>query len=438
MRADPQTAWLRAWLLVALLHGLAAAAHAQPPSPGLLVPQGQPLGLYIDCKGIVCDLEFLRTDIAFVTHVRDRHDADVHVLITAQPTAEGGTEATLNFIGQKQFGGLDDTLQFVSRPGDSQDRIRQGLSQAVKRGLVRYVNRTSLAEDINVVYTPDSGNPGAGLRDRWNRWSFAAGVNGFVTGEEAVSSMNVGATLSANRVTETWKITGSIQSHYNSSRFEIDSERAVTSIQRTHSFSTLVVRSVNDHLSIGTRASALSSRYLNQELTLRLAPALEYNVFAYRESTRRMLTFEYSVGGSAFDYEERTLFGRTSETLLDHRLLASLRLTQQWGSAEIAAEGSHHLSDFRKRRGTLFGSIDWNLAKGLSLLASVDVKRISDQTFLAARGASEEEILLRQRQLETSYSYSASFGVSYTFGSPFASIVNRRFAGSLGGISVVQ
>jgi hypothetical protein len=422
--------------VLALLHPFAAGAAYQPAQQAPPV-DSERLAIYVDCQGLTCDHDFLQTDIAFVAHVRDRHDADVHVLITAEPTAEGGVAATVSFIGQKAFVGADDVYQVVSRPAESQHHLRQRLSDAVKRGLVRYVSRTPAADDITVVHAP-SGAAAAAAPDRWNRWTFATTVNGFVTGEEIVSSMSVGASVSASRVTDAWKISSSIQSQYDSSTFDIEPGRTITSVQRSHAFSSLVVRSLNDHFSLGVRASALSSRFLNQELTLRVAPAVEYNVFAYAESTRRMLTVEYSIGGSAFDYEEETIFGRTSERLLDHRLLASLRLTQPWGSVLLAGEGAHYLDDLRKRRVTAYGSIDWNLAKGLSLLTTVDVKGIRDQVFLAARGASEEEILLRQRQLATSYSYSASLGISYTFGSPYARIVNRRFAGTVGGMTTVQ
>ena len=68
----------------------------------------------------------------------------------------------------------------------------------------------------------------------------------------------------------------------------------------------------------------------------------------------------------------------------------------------------------------------------------VDLRRIRDQLSLPARSVSQEEILLRERQLTTSYTYSGSVGISYTFGSPLAKIVNRRFAGSVGTMSVVQ
>jgi hypothetical protein len=436
MRAHSRTGFCVRLLLT--LHAFAALADAQTLPDGAATVRQAPIGIYLDCQGLTCDLDFLRTDITFVTHLRDRHDADVHVLITAQPTAEGGSEITLKFVGQKEFQGVEDSLRYVSRRGDTADHVRQGLANAIKRGLVRYANRTSLSEDISVGYTPSDSSRSAASRDRWRHWTFATNVNGFVTGEQLVKATSLGMSLSANRTTDTWKISTSIQTQHDSTTFEVDPGRTLKSIQRTHGVSTLVVRSANDHLSIGGRTSALSSRFLNQAFMIRLAPALEYNVFPYRESTSRMLTFEYSIGGMSVAYDDETIFGKLHETLFDERLVASLRLTRRWGSALIAAEGAHYLHDWRKQRGTVLGRIDWRLAKGLALVTSIDVKRIRDQLFLAARGASEEEILLRQRQLATSYTYSVSFGVSYTFGSPLAQIVNQRFAGTVGTMNVVQ
>ena len=44
-----------------------------------------------------------------------------------------------------------------------------------------------------------------------------------------------------------------------------------------------------------------------------------------------------------------------------------------------------------------------------------------------------QEILVRRRQLETSYNFFAGVGLSYTFGSIFNNIVNPRFGSSGGG-----
>jgi hypothetical protein len=424
------------------LHALASSADAQTASNGASHPRQEPIAIYMDCKNVTCDHDYLRTDIAFVTHMRDRHDADVHILITSQPTAEGGNEVTLNFIGQRQFAGVEDSLRFVSRPAETADEVRQGLSNAIKRGLVRYANVTPQSEDISVVYSPPApaAAPGtASLRpDPWNHWTFAMTVNGHLNGEESVKSMSVGVSLAANRTTDIWKLSTSIQSQYDSTTFNIDAGRRIETVHRTHALSTLLVGSLNERVSVGARATALSSRFLNQRLTLRLAPAVEFNVFRYRHATNRMLTFEYSVGAIDVQYEEETMSGKTQERLFDQRLLASLRLTQKWGSMLLAAEGVRYLHEGRRERGTVFGSIEWNLAKGLTLVTSVDLKRLRDQFSLPARSVSQEEILLRERQLTTSYTYSGSVGISYTFGSSLASIVNRRFAGSVGSLSVVQ
>ena len=48
-------------------------------------------------------------------------------------------------------------------------------------------------------------------------------------------------------------------------------------------------------------------------------------------------------------------------------------------------------------------------------------------------GATDEEVLLRRRQLETSFTYFVSAGFTYRFGSIFNNIVNPRFGGAGGG-----
>jgi hypothetical protein len=425
------------WFPIAgLLLGFALAApvHAQSAPERVEASYAEPVAVYLDCKELACDHDFFKTEIPFVAHVRDRHHADVHVLISGQPTAAGGTEATLDFIGQNGFAGENDTLRYVAGPAEADDQIRQGLAGAIKRGLVRYVNRTAASEDLTILYTPSASAGPASISDPWSRWSFSVGVNGYTNGEELVSSFSMGGSVSANRTTESLKISTSAQTRYSRSTFEVGAGRTIGSVQRSHGFNALVVGSVNGHVSTGARVSAVSSSFLNHALTVRVAPAVEFNVFPFREATRRILTFEYSLGVNDFNYEEETIFGRQAERLLDQRLLVSLRLTQPWGSVALGAEASHYLHDLQKNRGIVAGSVDWNLARGLSLYSFANVQRVRDQLFLPRRGASDEEILLRQRQLATSYSYSASLGFSYTFGSRLANVVNRRFTGSVGGM----
>ena len=67
--------------------------------------------------------------------------------------------------------------------------------------------------------------------------------------------------------------------------------------------------------------------------------------------------------------------------------------------------------------------------EGLSLNLRGSVSQIHDQLALQKEGATEEEILLNLRQLETSYDYNASIGLRYTFGSIYSNVVNPRFGG---------
>src|SRR5215213_105190 len=160
------------WALPMLVFGLCSPVRAQTVPATPLPPREQPLGIYVDCKNITCDLEFLRTEISFVTHLRDRRDADVHVLIASQPTAAGGTETTLTFIGLKMFQGQDDSLRYIAGPTATADELRRRLADALKRGLVRYVNHTSVAESLTIVYTPPPASTAVPLPDRWNYWTF--------------------------------------------------------------------------------------------------------------------------------------------------------------------------------------------------------------------------------------------------------------------------
>jgi len=67
------------------------------------------------------------------------------------------------------------------------------------------------------------------------------------------------------------------------------------------------------------------------------------------------------------------------------------------------------------------------LFKGFSFNVFGDYSRIRDQISLVKGDASTEDVLLRLRQLSSGYSYFMGFGVSYSFGSIFNTVVNPRF-----------
>ena len=119
-----------------------------------------------------------------------------------------------------------------------------------------------------------------------------------------------------------------------------------------------------------------------------------------------------------------------------HSLNASLSLIEPWGSLSIGSEVENYLDDFINISYGVYSSASLRLFKGFSLNFYVNYYRVGKQIELPLIGATFEEILLRRRQLETSYNYFAYFGISYSFGSIFNNFINPRFDGG-GGSTMV-
>jgi hypothetical protein len=394
-----------------------------------LAQEQQPatINVFIDCPDYFCDFDFFRTELRYVNHVRDRKDADVHVLITSQETGSGGVEFTLNFIGLRAFAGREDTLRYVASHRATEDEIRRGLVRYMAIGLVPYLVHTETFDRLGVSYTAPPDTAAKKVVDPWNYWTFSIHLTGSGSGENSYKDYYLSTRASANRTTETWKIRLSVSDYYSESRYEIGDAYAVVNIRRGGGAKAMVVRSINDHWSVGGRASAWWSTYDNVDLGVRVAPAFEFDIFPYSQSTQRQLTFQYALGAQNCRYHEETIFFKTVENLFDQSLTASYVIKRPWGSVTTSLEAANYLHDAKKYHVELYGSLEVRVFKGLRLTTGGYVTFLRDQLSLPRRGASLEEVLLRQRLLETSYNYFVSFGISYTFGSVYSTIVNPRF-----------
>lgn len=388
------------------------------------------LTVFLDCNR--CDEDYIRREITFVNYVRDRTQAQVHLLITTQ-SAGAGRAYTLNFIGQDAFEAIDDTLQYTSSNTDTDDERRRGLAQVIKMGLVRYVARTPMALLMAITFDDQQTtlNQTTSEDDPWNFWVFRVGLDGSFEAEEAQDAYRIGTDLDANRITEDWKISFSIDANYRENNFEIDDE-TITSIQRSGRVRGLAVKSLGSHWSAGAFASLNTSSFNNTALSTTISSALEYNVFPYAESSRRQFRLNYFLDLRSFDYEKVTIFEKTSEVVLRQNFEAILEFEQPWGEAIAVFEASTYLTDFEESmldlyRLELFGYVEARLVRGLSLFARGNISRIRDQIFLPQEEASEEDILLGNVRLPTSFDYGFSLGLSYTFGSIYNNIVNPRF-----------
>jgi hypothetical protein len=411
-------------LLVAASSFWAAAAHAQEAAATA------PIRVFIDCNNTPCDSEFFRTEITFVDQVRERQDADVHLLMTGQSTGAGGREITFSFFGQGRLKGRDHVLRDTFVVAASDDEVRRGMVRVMSLGLVPYVLETETADRLSVtVSAADASSTDDATDDPWNRWSLRVNLNGNASGEASSTFLSLNTNFNANRTTEETKVNLNVRMNYRQSRFELPDGRSFLSPNRDYGANGQYVKSLGEHWSTGVRANWGSSSFNNQDYTWFAGPAIEWDLFPYSESTRRLLTLHYSVGLRAWNYEQETIYGKLEEVRGSHNVDTTVSLRQRWGTIGSTVSVASFIPDVAKNHVSLFGNVSLNLFRGLSLNLNTNIESLRDQITLPREEATSEEVLVSQRQLATSYRYFVFFGVSYTFGSIFSPIVNPRFGG---------
>lgn len=405
------------------------AVLAQTPTP--IQPIDRPLRVFIDCREGGCDQEFIRTELAWVDHVRDQKDADVHVLVTGQGTGGGGTEYTIRLIGHGQWEGEEDTLLRNTEAGATEDDRRRALVQAFAIGLSRFAAVTPVGAKLTVsapaVATKAAQTTAA--EDPWNYWVFRTSFNLNLNGEATSKFANINANQSANRTTAEWKLNFNVGVNYNEGEYDLGEGEIFRSFRRGWNANGLAVKSLGEHWSIGGRASIHRSSFNNQKRNIRAAPGIEYNFFPYSKSTQRQLTVLWTAGINRFVYDEITIFGKMEETQWDQAVIAFLDLRQPFGSVSFTVEAGHFFDDVSKYRMSMFADNELRITRGLSLRFNGSYQILHDQLYLRLGEASDEEIIARQRQLATSYRYFVFTGITYRFGSINNNVVNPRFNG---------
>ena len=404
----------------------AAGAAQAPLSDSEALKQEAPT-VFIDCNR--CDSTYIHTEITFVNYVRDRKDAQVYVMITTRSTGSSGTEYTLEFTGQEEFEGTDNTLKYITGNQDTSDEIREGLVRILKIGLAPYAGRTPISDRITVSYKDAETVKTDSVDDRWDYWVFSLSARGSFDGQKTSRSYSFNGSFSANRVTEAFKFRVSYSGSRSTDRYSYGSINQVNT-RKSHSLSTLAVKSIgDDHWAVGAGSSVYSNTYSNIKFRFSLAPAIEYNIFPYSESTRRQLLLLWKPGYHAYYYHEETIYDKTEEKLWAEEFSAAFEIKEKWGTASTWFEFFHYFHDLKKNRMSINMDLSIRLFKGLSFSMYGYFQRIRDQLSLIKGEVSEADLLLRRIQLETNYSYYGQIGLSYTFGSIFSNVVNPRFYG---------
>ena len=377
---------------------------------------------------------FQKERITFINYVRDRKVADLVIISTSEITGSGGREYTMFLEGMGAYSGMVDTLKYSTLPDDTEDQRREKELQVLKMGLIRYIIKTPLAEYIKIDFTEPITSTIS--TDKWDSWVFKADISGYSNGQSSIKQTTLWGGVTASRITDEWKYTFNFNYSYHNNKYEYE-DVIYSSITNSKSFNTLIVNSLNDHWSLGGSAGIYASTFANYDFRTYISPGVEYNIFPYSESTSRQFRMRYSLGAGYNDYADSTIYNKTTEFMISHSLRSTYQVIRKWGSIELSASWSNYLRDVSENQLSIWGNINWRIAKGLSLTAGSAYSFINNQVNLAKGELSPEEVLLEIQELKTDYTYYFHFGFSYTFGSIYNNVVNPRFGGGSPGRTVV-
>lgn len=385
------------------------------------------LNVYFDCNS--CDMTYFKQNFTIINYVRDRMVSDVHIIISEMENGGGGDEFTIQFLGQGRYSHLRDTLIMNTKADVTDDEERKALLTIIQKGLFPYIMKTPFASQATIEYTQDESEEE--VNDPWNNWVFNFDISGYGNAEQSLKNFNIYSSVSAGRITERIKHYTRFNQSYSESKYRIfdDNDSLIYSLDvfsNSANFYHSTVWSLGQHWGGGIEGTLWHSTFMNTHFGWDLMPAIEYNVFKYKDASQKQLRLAYAAGYSFYNYIDTTIYNKMKEGLFYHKLTVQYKHITKWGSIYSSFYYKNFLKDLSLYNLGTTISTDIRLFKGLSLSLYGNFSLPRNQIALVKTTASTEEVLLQQHELKTQYSFYTSIGLSYTFGSIYNNVVNPR------------
>lgn len=410
------------WLLAA--YGL----FAQNETP-------QKLKVYIDCGIYYCDMDYIRTEINIVDYMRDHTAADVHVLITHQPTGSSGTKYQMIFYGLKRFKHNTDSLNFFVDRNATDFERREALVNYIKAGLAPFIAKTQQAGNMKIDMRYDNAGKDSVkmesmTRDPWNYWVFRLNGNLYVNADQVYKTYDLGAGISARRTTEKLKIYFYARGGSETSKYDYDTDTGPVKVKvfnKEYFFDHYIAKSIDPHWSYGYELYCQNSTFSNYKANAYLLPQAEYSFFPVKDVNNKYVAFRYGIGVQYNSYYDSTIYNKTSEWLTGHKATFTVEFNQKWGSIASSITYFNYFSNWKFYKLQLNNYADVRITGGLSIFMYMSAEIAHDQIYLSKEGATEQEVLTRRKELESSYTIYTSIGITYRFGSKLNNFINPRF-----------
>lgn len=392
------------------------------------------LNVFVDCSNYEgdCQQAYLRQELSGITFVRDRLDADVHIIIKANWNNAGIQTNSLFVIGQKKFSSIQDTINYVIPANSTEQETREVYTKNIKIALLPYLAKTTLVNNIDISFTQneDDKKSDPDKKDPYNYWVFQLGVNGSMSGNQVYKEISGSGYATANRETDISKSNIYFNTNEQYSKYR-DIENNKTYIYEYQDFATggSYMKKVSDHIGLGAQLDFKNSIFSNLKYQYTAGPLAEYSFFNYKDFNTRRLIFQYSIDARHNTYYDTTIYFKTKEMLFAQEASLIGSFTQKWGSINAGIFWRNLFRDFTKNSLGFNGAFTARLFKGLNFAIWGNYSFIRNQLNIRKGDASIDQLLAKNREILSAYDYSLGIGLSFRFGSKFNSAVNPTFRG---------
>lgn len=392
-----------------------------PPSD---TPEMDAIRVYLDCA--FCDHGYTQQEVKNVVFVRDRKQADVHLLFTAQQSGSGGRAERIQFLGLGVYDHLSDILSYNTTIDMSSDQIRAMRVRYIELGLLRYRIEAGHEDQIEFTILQQDSAESATPEDPWNAWVFDMNAGARFNGQETNHFRNINGGAAAKRITEKNKFIFRTGYSQNQSRFIYENEETIAR-QRNAWANAQDVISINEHWSYGFFANAGNSIFSNYKVYASSSAGLEFDFFEYSESFNKQAIVAYNLGARYNKYYDTTVFNQVDDHLAYHELTVGGTVKEDWGNFSSTVSYQNFLHDFSLNSVSLWMNLRIRLFKGFTWRINGSFNILNNQVNIARQEASIEDLLLQQQQLGSGYTYWMNTGINYSFGSMYNAAVNPRF-----------
>jgi hypothetical protein len=428
------TSWRRAsllaqlsWIFFFFAALLASAIPVQAGAPKLFLACGPRLRQSVASQERCFD-DYLRQELSYFDFVRDRHLADLTVVVGRQPAGNGGERVSASLVERK---GASETTRatgsFTAAPGDSDDSIRQQLGQLVLRMLTAHFMGSPHELEFHVSLKRRDGETLSALADPWRYWVLAPEISGEGEGGSGYYFVDLTGALTARRITEHNKVRLRAAYTRRLSGYKLEDGSRVRGDVYEAEGRAIYAHSVGTRGALGLVATGRASEFENLKGHVHGGPVAEINVFPYQENATRQLRAAYQVGAWSNWYFERNAAGRGRETRPYHALSLVADVNQTWGSVQLIGQGTQFLDSPRLYRLSVGSLLALRLFEGFAINLKGEASLVRDQISLRERQITDLELLLWTAQQKTNYMFEFELGFAYTFGSVHNTIVNPRF-----------